>query len=323
MRYKKLFELSIFHEYYNNKICPDLIVEPTIECRNLLSGHRLILKNKVNGIVVIVPVNSEDKPLVEIAENLRFTFILKLKNKDFLDFTDINWKPGKNAIMYYYTNFILHYNNQMKASDLDIIYTKFCDLQLPRGQHILAIVDIENSSYLSKALQFGILAAFLRGADSLYLSLLLLMLLQIWDAPVFNQESEYKITFKAKKQKWRYYLVTGSVSNGDEVLINDDNKFLIKDNDKTREEKTKVIKFTCSNVQKTDPLFSLLQEKFPRSKQYLFISDSEIACQESGIKNIQLLNQKSPNDEEEVWIKHLPNPPNRTGIRVINALKYL
>ena len=283
MLYKQLFELNIFHEYYQNQVCPDLSIEPTIECSRILRGHRLILKNKVNGIMVITPVDSEQKPLVELADNLRFTFILKIRNKDFIDFTDIDWKPSENSIMYHYENIINQDNNQDKVLDLDIIHTKFNHLKLPRGQHILAIVDIYNNSSLPK---------------------------------VLNEGSEYKITFKSKKQRWHYYLVTGSVSNCDE--------FLIKDDDENRKNEKKVINFTGDHVQKTDPIFSILNQQFPQSHQYLFISDSEITCQEAGIKNIQLLNKKKDEcGDPTVWIKHLPNPPNRNGIHVINALKYL
>ncbi|NET44165.1 hypothetical protein [Okeania sp. SIO2B3] len=94
MNYKKLFELSILHEYYANKLCSDFILEPTIECRKILSGHRLIIKNKVNGIVIITPVNPDDenKPQIELAEDLQFTFVLKLKNPKLLNFTEGNLK---------------------------------------------------------------------------------------------------------------------------------------------------------------------------------------------------------------------------------------
>ena len=291
MLYKQLFELNIFHEYYQNQICPDLSIEPTIECSRILRGHRLIIRNKVNGIMVIAPVDSEQKPWVELVDNLRFTFILKIKNKDFMDFTDIDWKPSENSIMYHYENIINQNNNQVKVLALDITHTKFCYLKLPRGQHILAIIDIYNNSSLPK---------------------------------VLHQGSEYKITFKAKKQQWRYYLVTPAVSNGDEFLIKDDNEFLIKDNDEKRQKKIQFIKNTPKDDKEADPIFSVLKQQFPGAEQYRFISEEKITCQEAGIKNIQLLNKnKCTSDKGKVWIKHLPNPPNRNGIQVINALKYL
>ena len=328
MLYKPLFELNIFHNYYRDKVCPDLSIEPTSECSRILGGHRLILKYKVNGIVVIAPVDSEHKPWVELADNLRFTFILQIKNLDFLDFTDIDWQPVDNII--YIDNIIYLLSNdkntQNGVSDLEITRTRLpgsakevvilaifrliaifllirkklyrfvllfrlSDRKLPKGQKIFGIVDIYHNSSLPK---------------------------------VLHQGSKYKITFKAKKQQWRYYLVTPAVSKENQVLIKDDNEFLIKDNDEKRQKKIKFIKYTPKDDKEADTIFSVLKQQFPGSQQYRFISEEKITCQESGIQNIQLLNKnKCTGDKGKVWIKHLPNPPNRNGIHIINALKDL
>ncbi len=277
MHYKQLFELRIIHEYYQNQICPDFRLEPTAECQHILSGYRLIIKNQVNGIVVIAPVDSESKPWIELAENLQFSFILKLKNEEFIDFTELDWKPVNNVI-YQFTN-----KNHIEVSDLETNKTKFSDRKLPKGKNIFGIVDIYHSSSKSQLLDSG---------------------------------GEYKITFKAKKQRWYYYLLADREINGDE--------FLIKDKDTTRKTEIKFTRFASTEAEKTDSIFSRLQQQFPQAQQYLFISDSEIACQQVGIKNIQLLkNKKSENSNSVVWIEHLPNPPNYNGIQVINALKYL
>jgi hypothetical protein len=277
MHYKQLFELRIIHEYYQNQICPDFRLEPTAECQHILSGYRLIIKNQVNGIVVIAPVDSESKPWIELAENLQFSFILKLKNEEFIDFTELDWKPVNNVI-YQFTN-----KNHIEVSDLETNKTKFSDRKLPKGKNIFGIVDIYHSSSKFQLLDSG---------------------------------GEYKITFKAKKQRWYYYLLADREINGDE--------FLIKDKDTTRKTEIKFTRFTSTEAEKTDSIFSRLQQQFPQAQQYLFISDSEIACQQVGIKNIQLLkNKKSENSNSIVWIEHLPNPPNYNGIQVINALKYL
>ncbi len=279
MNYKKLFELSIFHEYYRDNICPDFVVEPTIKCSKILRGHHLIVKNKVNGIVVVAPVDSENKPEFELAENLQLTFKLKFKNKNFIDFTEIDWEPVDNSI-YQFSN---QNTTQIGESDLEITPTQLSIQKLPKGQNIFGIVDIYNNSSLPKNL---------------------------------SQSSEYKITFQAKKQKWCYYLITDNITNG--------NEFLILDQDTTREAEITFTRFAKAEAEKTDPIFSALSQQFPQSQQYLFKSDLEIPCQEGGIKNIQLVHQKNGNGQSEnVWIDHLPNPPNHNGIQVINALKYL
>ena len=279
MNYKKLFELSIFHEYYRDNICPDFVVEPTIKCSKILRGHHLIVKNKVNGIVVVAPVDSGNKPEFELADNLQLTFKLKLKNKNFLDFTEIDWEPVDNYI-YQCSN---QNTTQIGESDLEITETQLSIQKLPKGKNIFGIVDIYNNSSLPKNL---------------------------------SQSSEYKITFQAKKQQWCYYLITDNITNG--------NEFLILDKDTTRKAEIKFTRFAKAEADKTDPIFSALSQQFPQSQQYLFKSDLQIPCQEGGIKNIQLVHQKNGNGQSEnVWIDHLPNPPNHKGIQVINALKYL
>ena len=280
MFYERLFELNIFHNYYQDKVCPDLSIEPTTECSRLLSGHRLIVKNKGNAIVVIAPVDSEQKPWIKLADNLRFTFILKLKNKDFIDFTDIDWKPVDDRI-YQFSN---EKNTQIGVSDIEITQTKLSDRKLPRGQNIFGIVDIYNNSSMPK---------------------------------ILNQSSEYQITFQAKKQQWCYYVITDGVTNGDELLIQDEGK--------ARRESNKITftRVTSAEAEKTDAKFSVLNQQFPQSQQYLFQSNSEIPCQEVGRKNIQLLKKKASGSTLTVLIEHLPSPPNHNGIQVINALKYL
>ncbi len=279
MVYKQLFELSIFHNYYRSQVCPDLSIEPTSECSRILGGYRLILKNKVNGIVVIAPIDSENKPQIELADNLKFTFLLKLKNKNFIDFTEIDWKPVEDSI-YQYSN---QKNTQIGTSNLEKTKMKLSDRKLAKGKDILGLVDIYNNYSFPK---------------------------------VLTRVSEYKITFQAKKQHWLYYLITDSVTQGDE--------FLIRDKDTTRETEIKFTRLKNTEGEKTDPVFSVLNQQYPQTQKYIFKSDSEITCQEAGIKNLQLVNQKNSNGgNSTVWIEHLPNPPNHNGIHVINALKSL
>ncbi|MDJ0676400.1 MAG: hypothetical protein QNJ36_13615 [Calothrix sp. MO_167.B42] len=271
MSYKPLFQLSIFHEYYQKQVCPDFSIEPTNECTKLLQGHRLILKNKINGIVVIAPVDSEQKSWIELADNLRFTFILKLQNQDFINFTDINWKPLDDIYQFSNRN-----NNQSGVLDLEITQTSLSDQRLPKGQNIFGIVDIYNNDSMPK---------------------------------VLNQESEYKITFQAKKQHWYYCLVTDNLTNGDEFSIEGETEI-------------KFTRITGTGADNADQIFSAIKQQFPDSQQYLFKSESEIACQEAGIENIQLNRKNNGSSDSTMWIKHLPNPPNN-GIQVINTLKYL
>lgn len=287
MLYKQLFEFNIFHDYYQNKVCPDLSIEPTTECSKILSGHRLIIKNKLNGIAVIAPVESDNTPWIDLANNLQFTFILKLKNKDFIDFTNFPNNTELTDFNSKSTDYIycFIYDNQPELDFFNsekVTLTKKTEMNLPREENIFGIVDIKNNASMPISLE---------------------------------QVREYKLFLNSKKQKWYYYVVTDQVTNGDE--------FLIEHNDTGDTNTTIKITFTKSTIPETDRVFAILKQRFPQSNQFLFESDSEISCQEAGRKNIQLVKKKrNEPGNSTVWIKHLPNPLNHNGIQVINALKY-
>ena len=124
-------------------------------------------------------------------------------------------------------------------------------------------------------------------------------------------KTKYKISLKAKKQKWHYYLITSLKTGEDD--------FAIIDKDNTREPK---IEFVKTEIAPQNLISSRINQQFPNTKQYQFSSEREITCQDAGIKNIQLL-KKGANGTPMVWIEHLPNPPNDSGIQIINTLKYL
>ncbi|NEQ75377.1 MAG: hypothetical protein F6K23_21385 [Okeania sp. SIO2C9] len=293
MIYKKLFELSILHEYYTNQLCPDFILEPTIECRKILSGHRLIVKNKVNGIVIIAPIAPDDEtqPQIELAENLQFTFLLKLKNQKIVNFTERDFQgsiffnlqqkqldyglrcpsfSNKNSVQpgivpLEEDTVILYYQDLPKTDKLkETIKLSYEDL--PGGQIVWGIIIIDNN-------------------DSM--------------AVDFSQSSDYQITFETKEQKWRYYVITNSLK--DELSI--------KDNE------GKISFSDFKELQSGDPILDILNGQFPNGNKYFSESRRKIPCQEAGIKSISFSKSSS------VLIENLPNPPNDNIIQVPGLLR--
>ena len=268
MYYQRLFALDIEHEYYQNKLCPDLTVEPTIECRKILNGYRLILKNKSSGIEVIAAIDSSKNLFIELADDLKFTFKIKVNDWRFIDFTTANFSPkDKTVLLFSNRNQIEQEENSylLESSNIELS-ANYTD----RRQKIFGLVEINNNSSWARA------------------------------------TTTYKISLKSKKQKWHYYLIT-SLKTGDD-------DFAIVDKDNTREPK---IEFVKTKIDPQNLISSRINQQFPNTKQYQFSSKREIACQEAGIKNIQLLKTAAN------WSEHLPNPPNNNGIQIINTLKYL
>ncbi|MEM9214356.1 MAG: hypothetical protein AAGD25_08410 [Cyanobacteria bacterium P01_F01_bin.150] len=278
INYQCLFDLSIIHDYYQAKSCPDLSIEPTLECRHILAGHRLLLKRKINGITVITPASPDNKPLLELADDLSFSFLLKVNNSRFFDFTEIDPKFIRTPVGRYLYAFSNEKNTEVGVSSLEGRFVSGNDISHSQASDILGFVKIYNNSSLPKA---------------------------------SAQASDYQVSFQAKKHYWYYYLIVDKKNNGD--------TFLIEDVEGIGEQK---LTFTQTKLTEADvaDVQPFLGSKFSGKLLYLFKSNSEITCQEAGRRNIQLLKQNEQGSSS-IWIEHLPNPPNRTGIQIINTLK--
>lgn len=89
MIYKKMFELSILHSFYDHKLCSDLVLIPTTKTQKKLSGHQLIIKRKVNGIVVFfVQLNNINQTCFDFFSDLELDFFLTLQNYSFFNYTE-------------------------------------------------------------------------------------------------------------------------------------------------------------------------------------------------------------------------------------------
>lgn len=283
MSYQKLFGFDIFHDYYQDKICSDFYLEPTPACKKLLKDHRLIFKNEINGIQVISRFNSEGKPLIQLAEALKFTFVLKLKNINFVNFTDIALQLDNNSV-YLFSN---QNTKESESLELKPKVEIFPYSILSRKHNIWGVVEIYNNAS-------------------------------------FPQNSNYKIVFRAKRQYWKYYLITNKDTQA--------NEFEIEDREQGQVQK---LDFTPAEIDEQDRVAEIIANQFPNSQLYLFQSETEISDRELPRKNIQLLLKQSKTQKNEqiqtrktdnksssvILIEHLPNPLNGDAIKVINLLK--
>ena len=205
MKLAPLFSLSLQHEYYTDKVSSDFIVEPTAGCNRLLKGHRLRMKNKQNGIQIIATLDEEDQLFIPLSEDLKFTFLLKLKSNDFLQFTQLEDRKK---------NFIYYYNNKkVSKSETNELVSSLNErpVYLSPSSNTFGIIEISNNA--------GSLATL----DKQPLS------------GNTQQAIEFSITFKAQKRIWRYYLIsneknaqfsiedsTGAISFSQAAIADDD-----------------------------------------------------------------------------------------------------
>ncbi len=184
MDYRPLFSINISHDYYTNKLCPDFTLEPTTNSYRIIRGHRLLLKKHSNGITVIAPADTNNKPFIPLSNTLKFEFYLQLKNSDLVGFTQTEQQADSNSF-YRFTNANL---NQSDSKDLERIRVQRNNLSKLGRQSIWGVVEIVNNGSLPEEL---------------------------------TKSSEFTIAFEAKTQYWTYYLVTGQEIDDFTYVIED------------------------------------------------------------------------------------------------------
>ena len=106
IKYKPVFDLEILHNFYSSGKCPDLEMIPTKSCQALLRQTGLrFLPAEHGGKVFARVIEKADKDIIKspIAENTKFSFLLKLKKNTFENFTDLNLSRPKTS-HYYFNN---------------------------------------------------------------------------------------------------------------------------------------------------------------------------------------------------------------------------
>jgi len=107
IRYEKLFEVEIYHNFYTNRISADFMIAPTAICRRLLRQYSLLFRTTVKGFAVfyeVAPAGGDDGlPLKPIAEEVRFSFILRARNPLLTNYSELPLDIPPGAI-YYLTN---------------------------------------------------------------------------------------------------------------------------------------------------------------------------------------------------------------------------
>ena len=286
MHYQRCFSLSIFHDYYRDNACSDFIIEPTRACQKLLKGHRLLIKPTINGLWVLTPVDAEQQPVFPLAASVTFTFLLKLKNPEFISFTQLDADYSAIASLYSFSNQTLQtpgtadlspllvqrsalHEFNPDASDLETRLAKVIELKTAERKTVFGVANLHNNGSIPT-----------NGSTV----------------------SEFRIPFAAKTKIWKYYLIAAKNSQSAPYSIHD---------------KDAEIAFAPVEMEPSDRVAISIRHRFPESQPILFQSETRVPCQEVGRQNIQLLK----NGHTKPWIPHLPNPPNHHGAQVINLLE--
>ncbi len=102
--YQILFSVVFEHDYYKKGISSDFSVIPTSYTNRLLSKSGMLFKNFDSGFHILgdtIKQGTDYKLKKEFNDDLKFTFLLKSTNKNFMSFTDIPINKEKNEVFYF------------------------------------------------------------------------------------------------------------------------------------------------------------------------------------------------------------------------------
>ncbi len=104
-QYVALFEVEIFHNYYQSKLCAELSVEPTPSCNKQMINYGLLFRKTSHGFAVNYNKSSLEKdkdgkfaPLIPVTDNIQLSFVLRSKNPFLVNYSDLPLDKKRNQI---------------------------------------------------------------------------------------------------------------------------------------------------------------------------------------------------------------------------------
>ncbi|MEM8639434.1 MAG: hypothetical protein AAGG51_11545 [Cyanobacteria bacterium P01_G01_bin.54] len=283
LQYQPYFSLKIVHPYYPDEICSDLVMEPTPDTAQQLKNHRLLWRTSMNSLSLRQAIQADQQPLVPVAMETCFTFLLRPRTSEFMSVTQLE---SEFPVQHFYRFSNANQTKRSKTKILSVTELSRADLVKPQTEpsdlesRCAAILNQTNGSL------FGCIEIHHNAAL----------------AANDGEDTKFTLALSAKAQTWNYYLV---VKKGIAA-----NTFSIQDKDK------EITFATAAIADDTDPIATAIQSRFPTSQAVVLRSQKPVACRARSRPNLQLIKKGST----QPWIPHLPNPPNQQTTQVINLL---
>lgn len=232
IKYKPLFEVRIFHQYFLNKGTSDFfsmseadkekqlagykvskffLVVPTAKSRNLLAGQHLVFSLTNTGFMIWVQVSDENDvvPLISLDDALELTFLLQPLNHTFINYTNLTFSSAGKLFFFS--------NTRPDSEPVSFPLIPFLDDHLAVSENFVLTTDGQKDiqseltpSELKKNL-FGLIRIRMK-ADVAPLNVTVSPNEIKVSVPVFE------IFFENRKTVWRYIFETDQqVKNKDDV----------------------------------------------------------------------------------------------------------
>ena len=226
IQYKELFRVNILHNFFLDKGLTEFkemeadeqaeqlkkydsrsvfTIVPTAQTVHLIRGHHLFFKETNRGFMLWTKANqpADGKPFIELDNDMNLTFLLKIKDPQFFNYTALN--AEKIDGLYFFSN----RKPETEPSGFPLIRkegaTQFvteANLLSESGKKLI-LKKLEKSEQLNV---FGLIRIFMRGESSLHLVGTTGKFLS--NAPVFE------LKFKNQSTVWRYIFNSNQVVSG-------------------------------------------------------------------------------------------------------------
>jgi len=228
IQYKPLFKVDVLHLFFLNNglktffsmnaveaasqldgydLNSFLSIAPTLETQEKLKGYNLVFRNLNVGFAVWAKVSNDDNafPFIPLPDDLSFTFLVKVKDSVFYNYTDLN--PGK-------TNYFSNRRLSTEAPGFPLI-NKSGDHFNINGTFALApesaAAEQKKLSPAEKMNLFGLIRLHMK-ADIPALNII------NPDGKIVDPAKTFELVFDNRKTFWRYiFRKDPKVKNNDGV----------------------------------------------------------------------------------------------------------
>lgn len=231
IKYTELFRVQMLHHFFLDKGNQDfdsmpendqqkqlksynfrefLNVVPTPETKQKLDGHHAVLNRQKSGFSVWVEVEENDDkiPVISLSDDLSFTFLVKISDPNFLNYTDL--AISDSGKIYYLSNGRLpaepgNFPLIPLEGDSDFVDESFLLSDEPAAD------ELKKLSAGEKKNLFGILRLQIKGENATYD-------ITTNQGEFKNTPPVFKVEFKNRETTWRYIFTDDqNVKNNDDV----------------------------------------------------------------------------------------------------------
>ena len=185
-------------------------ITPTLDTQEKLKGYNLVFRNLNTGFAVWTKVRNDDKafPFIPLPDDLSFTFLVKVKDPSFYNYTDLN--PSNLGKTFYFSNRRL----STEAPAFPLINKSGDHFNINETfalTPVSAAVEQTNLSSAEKMNTFGLIRLHMK-ANIPSLNII------APDGKIADPSKTFELVFNNRKTIWRYiFRKDPKVKNNDAV----------------------------------------------------------------------------------------------------------